>query len=527
MSKPLHHYAAATAERAPDAVAVRLGEESLTYAELVSQGRSLAGLLREAGVGSGDRVALLTGKTPLAIVAMHAVLEASAAYVPVDLASPASRAELMVRSAQPKLVLASKPAADLLAALMDSGALEGARVLALDGPWEADGGGAVAVVEDWRSLADRPLTDDRGPDDLAHVLFTSGSTGVPKGVKVTHSMAAAFIDWACGHFGHRPGERISGHTPLHFDLSTFDIYATFAAGAELHMIPPAVDLLPKSLINFIREHELHQWFSVPSSFTFMLKGKIEQDDFPSLRRVLFCGEVMPTPVLAEWMRKVPHPTYTNLYGPTEAAIASSYHDVPEVPMDETRQLPIGVPCEGEELHVVDDQFEPVADGEIGELHISGVGLSPGYWRDPAKTDTAFHTRLSDGLRMYRTGDLARRSDDGNLHFHGRIDSQVQHRGHRIELGEIEAALAAVRSLAESAVVAVDTEDFESNRLCCGYVCQPSQQVTMGELRSALRESLPSYMLPTEWIEFEQLPKNATGKIDRRAIGERFSQELVT
>ncbi len=531
MSALLHQHAAHSASRAAGATAVVLGEERISYGELVSESRRMARMLRDRGVGPGDRVALLVPKTPAAIVGMHAVLEAGASYVPVDLASPPSRARLVIESAEPRAVLGSAPAAGLLDALAAEGALDGISLISVEPDFSGGERPAEYGPSDWAGLADEPLDGDEDPQQVAHILFTSGSTGVPKGVPITHAMVNAFVEWAVEHFGTAPGERISGHPPLHFDLSTFDIYATLKAGAELHLVPAAANLLPGSLADFIRKSALDQWFSVPSTLAFMVRsGVVEQDDFPSLKRVLFCGEAMPAAVLAEWMRRVPHATYTNLYGPTEATIASSYYDVPSPPQDETESVPIGTPCPGEELLVLDEERRALPPGEIGDVFIAGGGLSPGYWRDEEKTAAAFipdpRTGSADresAPRIYQTGDLGWVGEDGLFGYAGRADSQIKHRGYRIELGEIEAALNALGELRECAVVAVETEGFAATEICCAYV--PLQAgVAPAHLRTRLKDSLPAYMLPTRWTDFDVLPKNANGKIDRRALREGFELE---
>src|SRR5207249_9479378 len=211
-----------------------------------------------------------------------------------------------------------------------------------------------------------------------------------KGVVITHDSVGHFIDWAVRYFGTGPADRISGHPPLHFDLSTFDIFATLSTGAELHLVPPEMSLLPHKLAALIRDHQLTQWFSVPTVLNYLAKfDVVRQDDFPALRRVLWCGEVLPTPTLIHWMRRLPHVTFTNLYGPTETTIASSYYTVPRCPADEREPIPIGAACGGEELMVLDEELRPVATGDMGELYIRGVGVSPGYWRDLEKTRSVF------------------------------------------------------------------------------------------------------------------------------------------
>jgi acyl-coenzyme A synthetase/AMP-(fatty) acid ligase len=285
--------------------------------------------------------------------------------------------------------------------------------------------------------------------------------------------------------------------------------------------------MARKLADFIRDSELTQWFAVPSTMTFMAKADVvQQGDFPTLERVLWCGEVLPTPVLIHWMERLPHATFTNLYGPTEATIASSYFTVPERPSDQTAAISIGAPCEGEELLVLDEDLNEVPQGEIGDLFIGGVGLSPGYWRDEEKTAAAFvqDPRGSDpGARIYRTGDLARMGGDGLFYFLGRADSQIKSRGYRIELGEIETALNALDDIRECAVVGVDTEGFEGTAICCAYA-PAGDDVAPARLREQLAKLLPGYMIPARWMHYDVLPKNVNGKIDRKALREGFEDE---
>jgi amino acid adenylation domain-containing protein len=378
---------------------------------------------------------------------------------------------------------------------------------------------------DLDSYADTPPPCGGADSDLAHILFTSGSTGLPKGVMITHANVVHFIRWASAYFATARSDRISQHPPLHFDLSTFDIYATLWAGAELHLVPPELNLLAHKMAQFIRENSLTQWFSAPSVLNLMAKfDVVAQDDFPSLRRVLWCGEVIPTPTLIHWMRRLPHVRFTNLYGPTEATIASSHYTVPRCPSDAREPIPIGAACDGEELMILDERLGPVAPGEIGELYIRGAGVSPGYWRDPERTQAAFLPYPGGAHpqdRIYRTGDLARRDADGLFHFLGRADTQIKSRGYRIELGEIEAALNSLHCLRESAVVGIPSPGFEGWLICCAYVGAPGTQVTPEILRTELATLLPAYMLPARWMPLDVAPKNPNGKIDRPGLKDAF------
>ena len=529
-SKPacvLPDYLAAQLDSRPEARALVQGDEQLTYGEIERESNSLARLLLELGCQPGDRIALVVRKSPRAVVAMYAAMKLRCAYVPIDAANPASRVARILRAAEPRAVLADDAARALLDELAQDGALTSSMpvVALVEKRLEGKEFASHAAAEEWTELDADPLPPTGRPDDVAHLLFTSGSTGVPKGVAITHANVTAFIEWAVGYFGISSADRLSGHPPLHFDLSTFDIYGAARAGAQLYLVDSSLSLVPKKLIDFIRANELTQWFSVPSVLTYIAGfDALEADSLPALRRLLWCGEVLPTPTLAHWMERVPEATFTNLYGPTEATIASSYFTVPEPPRDLTEAIPIGTACPGEELLVLGDHLEELPIDEIGDLYISGVGLSPGYWRDEELTRGAFipdpRFETGDG-RLYRTGDLARVDDRGVFHFVGRADSQIKSRGYRIELGEIEAAVNALDEVKDSAIVAISSDGFEGWAICCAYV---ADELTSARIRELLRPALPSYMLPSRWLAAPELPKNVNGKIDRPALREAFAKQ---
>ncbi|MBZ5556524.1 MAG: amino acid adenylation domain-containing protein [Acidobacteriia bacterium] len=522
----LQDYVTRQADRRPDATAVVLDDARLTYAQLEAQSTQLARLLSEGGCRRGDRIAWLGPKCPAAIVALLGIYKANCVFVPLDKRNPAVRLKHIIDSCEPRCLLAGGAARERLNELSVLGMLTPAMSLGwLHGAAPGDASFLVDfTAEDVLAQPAVTPASAASSDDPAHILFTSGSTGVPKGVVITHGNVAAFVDWAVRYFDIQPGDRHSGHSPLHFDLSTFDIFGTLAAGAELHMVPRGLEILPNRLAAFIRDQRLTQWFSVPSLLSYMAKfDAVGQDDFPALRRLLWCGEVFPTPSLVYWMQRLPRVTFTNLYGPTEATIASSYYTVPACPDDALSPVPIGTACDGEELVILDDAGQPTAPGEVGELHIGGAGVSPGYWRDPNKTRAAFvpDRRAGRTGRLYRTGDLARLGTDGLIYFVGRADTQIKSRGHRIELGEIETALSALACVQECAVIAVPSSGFEGTVIGCAYVRMPETRVTPLILRNALSSVLPGYMLPSVWLPFDVLPKNANDKIDRPKLREEF------
>jgi amino acid adenylation domain-containing protein len=529
----LQHEVAAQAQARPEAIALAFKGSRLTYAALEESSSRLARLLSGAGCRRGDRVGILMPKLPAAIVGMLGVLKAGAIYVPLDPLSPAERLARMLEASDCRCILAAgQVGATLRAALAAATLREPPLIGWLDEERAPDADLVPAfTLRDLTAFSATPPASNGAQGDVAHLLFTSGSTGTPKGVMITHASVLHFIRWARAYFGIVPADRVSQHPPLHFDLSTFDIFGTLSAGAELHLVPPELNLLPHRLAQFMREARLTQWFSVPAALNLMAKfDVIRENDFPDLRRVLWCGEAIPTPTLIHWMRRLPQAKFTNLYGPTEATIASSCYTVPRCPSDERTPIPIGVACDGEELLVLDAQQRPVAAGEVGELYIRGVGLSPGYWRDPEKTASVFLPcpgGAGPGDRIYRTGDLARRGENGLFHFLGRVDTQIKSRGYRIELGEIEAALHALPGLQESAVVAIPSEGFEGSLICCAFVPAAGTEVSAAGLRAGLTTRLPGYMLPVRWMRYEALPKNANGKIDRPRLRSAFADGAST
>lgn len=516
------------ADKRPEAVAVVFRHQTTTYGALEQASNRVARALAGTGVERGDRVALLLSKSTKALAAIFGTLKADAIYVPIDTASPPARIERILSQCECRCLLAEAGTEGLLNELLKSSCLAAVpRVLWMDACAEIAAG---SVPWDYvESLSGSPVEPSSGADDPAHILFTSGSTGTPKGVVITQGNVMHFIRWAVSYFGIGPQDRISGHPPLHFDLSTFDIYGTIAAGAQIHLLPPEISILPHRLADFIRDSELTQWFSVPSALLPIAKYDVlRQEDFPALRRLLWCGEKFPVPALIYFMKRLPRAGFFNLYGPTEATIASSYYHVPRCPDKDSDEIPIGEACPGESLLVLDHQLNPTGPGEVGDLYIAGAGLSPGYWKDPVKTAEAFqqNPRASNPSdRIYKTGDLARIGKDGKVYLVGRSDSQIKSRGFRIELGEIETALHAVPGIMDATVVALDSPDSGITEICCAYVPSKGSELVPSAVKKSLAGALPHYMIPARWMVLESMPHNGNGKADRALLKQNFRQEL--
>jgi amino acid adenylation domain-containing protein len=520
------------AERRPESWAVVMGEDRVSYGHLEQSTNQLARQLKAVGCQKGDRVCLVMPKSPKAIASILGTLKADCIYVPLDPSSPPARLKQMIRTCEPRCILASGPVVTSLETLLSEDDVCRSFSIGWLGS-EKIATNHVTPKFSWvdaNSFSTQPLDYQNTEDAAAYILFTSGSTGTPKGVVITHANVTQFVQWAVDYFGISPTDRISGHPPLHFDLSVFDIFGALYGGAELHLVSPELNLLPHKLVDFIRNAALTQWFSVPSILNYVAKfDALRFNDFPALKRLLWCGEVFPTPALIHWMKRLSHVRFTNLYGPTEATIASSYFTIPRCPEDEKTAIPIGTACPGEELLVLDENLVPVPADEVGDLYIRGVGLSPGYWQDPERTAAAFLTRPSStngSDRIYKTGDLARIGSNGLVYFLGRADSQIKSRGYRIELGEIEATLSSFDVLKECAVVAINTDGFEGTTICAAYVPQPKADIALVSLRRELSKLLPNYMMPAKWMAFDKLPQNGNGKIDRRALRDRFQENAA-
>lgn len=356
------------AETRPHAPAVIAGEDRVPYGQLERLSNQLARLLKDAGCERHDRVALLMPKSAIAVIAMLAVYKADCVLVTLDPASGLLNLGRIIEACACRYLLAAGSVVDLLDRLFDQ--REDVRTLPVG--WVGAGAPAARhfaarfVFTDVLSYADTPVAAANTDDDPAHVFFTSPTMRRPKGIITTHKSVIAFVEWALRYFGMSTADRVSGHAPLHSGLAVFDAFGAFAAGGELHLVPPELNLLPHALAEFIRRSELTQWLSASTVLHRLGRfDAVAPGDFPALKRLLWCGEVLPTPTLVRLMQRLPHATFTRLYGPAETTIASSYCTVRQCLRDPVDDIPIGTACDGEHLLVLNEQLEPTAPGEIG------------------------------------------------------------------------------------------------------------------------------------------------------------------
>ncbi|MGW1738536.1 amino acid adenylation domain-containing protein [Nocardia sp. NPDC001965] len=491
----------AQVRRSPDTVALEFEGTSLTYRELDARANRLARLLIEAGAGPERVVGLCLRRSAELVVAMYAVVKTGAAYLPLDPEHPVARLE--------QIVARSRPVA-LLVADRDG----------LELPGNAD---LVPVdTVDLAGFAPEPVTDaDRTTalrgDHLAYLLFTSGSTGAPKGVGVTHAAIVNRLRWMQHEYPLDPTDAVLQKTPATFDVSVWEFFWPLQTGARLVVARPDGHRDPAYLAWVIRERGITTAHFVPSMLSVFVTDT-EVGDCVSLRRVFCSGEALPPATVRDFHAALPGPQLHNLYGPTEAAVdVTSWHCPAE-----TDVVPIGSPVWNTRTYVLDAALRPVAPGAVGELYLSGVQLARGYLgQAPLTAERFVADPFTPGARMYRTGDLARwrlgsaDSGRGVLEYLGRTDFQVKIRGLRIELGEIESALLADTRIARAVCVAHRAS--AGDQLAAYVVVRGGTDLDPAEIRAFLARSLPGYMVPATVTVLDELPLNSNGKIDRAAL----------
>jgi amino acid adenylation domain-containing protein len=515
----LHHLLTESAAKYPDNPAIVFGEEHISYRELDEVTSRLAGTLLDHGVKRCDRVAIYLNKSLQSVLCLFGILKTGATYIPLDPNAPSARVSYILKDAGVRCLLTSSRKYGNVRQLLEGG-IETIVVTDLRAGIENIPG--VTTVP-WSRVQERTaekISDSAIETDLAYILYTSGSTGVPKGVMISHLNALTFINWCHDGVSVTSSDRVSSHAPLHFDLSIFDIFTTIKSGATIYPVPEEYSIFPKRLINFIGNAKITVWYSVPSILVHMMvHGNLKSYSFPDLRTLLFAGEVFPVKYLRELMTIVPGASYYNLYGPTETNVCT-YYPVREVAPDRTKAIPIGKSCRNTEVFALDEQGQVItAPGKEGELYARGSCVAMGYWGDVKKTEAAFirnHLASHHDEKMYRTGDIVTLDENGNYQLVGRRDHMIKSRGYRIELGEIESALYGHELIKEAVVVAVP-DDLITNRLKAFIVPLVQNTLSEIEIEKYLSGRVPHYMVP-EMIEFrESLPKTSTGKIDRTLL----------
>ena len=507
----LHHWLDRAAASVPEKAALVDSDGTVTtYRELRNQALRVAEQLSSAGVSHGDRVAIVQKRSSRVVISIFGALYADAVYVPVHSGSPVPRCREILDVSSPVAIICDAATRKLV-----------------DGCLEADQDPPAVLVagddEATEMPADqRPPVRDLAPaaidTDAACLIFTSGTTGQPKGVAVSHRGIIDYMDWAEAYFEVSDEDRVLATAPFHFDMSTFDVHVAVRACATLCIASDTDILFPGRLLVFMQREKPTIWKGVSSLLAYLAKtGELAPENLSSLTRIAFAGEKLPTRYLIEWMKALPQARYFNAYGPTEATGVSICHEITEIPTSADKAVPIGVPCSNADALIIDESGRVLDDGETGELCIRGSCLAIGYWNDAALTQARFVQLNSAGglpRRVYRTGDKAYRDGSGVYHLVGRIDDQVKVQGYRIELGEVNHAIESCDSVLAACTLCTETDGVAA---LVAFVEVRAADVTERTVVSEAKKRLPAYMMPARFVIMENLPRTDRGKIDKAVL----------
>ena len=520
----LHQSIAASAERDAAHAAFRFDGAALTYGALFDRAARLARILVREGVRPGDRVAVYMTKSLDLPVALYGILQAGAAYVPIDPAAPLPRIRLIAgdcgirhlitnasRERRARQLAATLPTLTLVIGT-DAGELTDVPSRFL--PWDV-------LDHTEPDPPDIRITEQ----DLAYIMYTSGSTGAPKGLMHTHASGLAYARLSARTYSVGPDDRLGNHSPLHFDMSTFEFLTGPLCGATTVIIPEEATMFPLTLAELIERERLTLWYSVPLALIQLLTaGQIERRDTRSLRWVMFGGEPFPQKYLWQLMDLWPHARFSNVYGPAEVN-QCTFHHVTRADREHGGPIPIGTVWENAEGLIVDEHDEIVPRGTAGELLVRTPTMMRGYWNRPDLNQKAFFTQETvPGLPLtfYRTGDLVREREDGSLVVLGRRDRQIKVRGHRVELDEVEAVLCSFDQVAEAAAVP-STDGEGAIEIVAAVLPRAGESLAGDDLRRKASEHLPAYAVPRRIEIRSSMPRTGTGKIDRARLASMLNE----
>lgn len=515
---PFHEHAIKHQEQ----LALSVAGEDYSYYQLAEQTRRVASWISVTTGQANPRIGILAARSLTAYVGILASSYTGAAYVPLNFKVPHDYLSEILRAAQIDALIIDRTGIDILESApldaLPSSILSPFDMPATDSPFAGPD-----------ALDNLPLLSEPTPVDIhdhAYLMFTSGTTGKPKGISITVGNIDHLLSTLQNRYRFTSDDRLSQAFELTFDLSVFDIFMALRSGASLHVVPDQQMPMPA---RFIQQQQLTSWFSVPSMIGMLKQMKLLRPGaFASLRLSLFCGEALPEESARTWQKAAPNSCVENLYGPTEATVACLLQDCadPHAITPNRGIVAIGQPFGGLHAAIVDEQGRFLPTGEHGELAIHGPQVAPGYLDNPQLSAQRFPTLKHPEIglsRWYLTGDLACMDEEERYHFFGRVDNQVQLRGYRVELDEIEHHLRAVSGCDNAVVIFLDHHDIWAQEII-GVVLPGT--LDSGELRKQLGKRLPPYMVPKKIVICEELPRNASGKLDRNALIHQITAKRV-
>ena len=486
----------------PEKTGVMDDVSSYTFSQMATRANHIAAMIASKVKVRNMPIAVYLPKSCDAVISFLGILLSGNLYMPLDVKFPQLRIQRILENIGPSLVITNST----LARTVEACGFPVESVLLLDADSSSSSFPDIPdSVNAWRSLINT---------DPAYIINTSGSTGIPKGVVISHRSIIDHIDWAIMQFGLKDDIVIGNQAPLCFDTSTWEIYLSWALGGTLVLIPENLFTFPLKLMEYVAEKEITFILWVPPVLINVANMEIlDKVRLPKLDKVFFGGDVMPNKHLNCWRMHLPHAQFFNLYGPTEITVNCTYYFVEREFRDE-EVLPIGFPCRNSDILILNGEDKLCETNEQGELCVRGTSLALGYWNDPDKTAKAFvQNPLNKHYpeRIYRTGDLVYKNELNEIIFVGRKDFQIKHLGYRIELGEIESAIYGIDGIEKACVL----YNEEKAQITLFYECD--HELKSADIRQKVSALLPKYMQPTSFFQMESIPLNTAGKIDRQSL----------
>lgn len=493
----LYHYLEKTKDNYPNKLAVVCGERAITFLELFNYSKVLASEISKRKVNKSP-VFIYLDKGVDSIVSMMGILCSGNYYTPTDVNFPVEKPKRIYEGLAPKLTITCKK---YIEKCMEIGIKEKELI--------------IIDELDFNKNIDDNIIVSTTSEDLAYVLFTSGSTGLPKGVTISRGAVIDYIEWVDNTFGVSNCDEICNQAPFYFDNSTLDVYSMLSTGATLHVVPEMYYAFPAKLVEYIYEKNVSMIFWVPSMFqVFQRYDLLSKFDCKCLSKILFAGEVMHNKELNYWRKHIPNALYANLYGPTEITVDCTYYIV-DREFDDDEPLPIGNARDNMEVFLLDANNNEVLEKNVqGEICVAGYSLSKGYWNDKEKTNEVFVQNPLNSIyeqKIYRTGDIGHYNNLKQIMFDGRLDNQIKHKGCRIELGEIENMVIGLSYIQQACAVYDLSDDTIS--IFCVIDCDKPQK----EIMKDLKKIMPNYMMPEEIYILDKMPLNDNGKYDRKVL----------
>jgi len=490
-------YLEQSAQEYPSKVAFADEKESYSYSQLMQYGQAIGTVLADKDIIKKPVVIYLE-KSVRVIASFMGILYGGSFYCPIDVSMPIERVKLILNVLDMPYVITDAEQYDVISEII--------------------GKEHILIYEDICASSIncdllqkiRRKTIDMDP---MYILFTSGSTGVPKGVVISHQSVIEYTEWVTETFKITESDSFGNQAPFYFDNSILDIYCGLKNSATVYIIPKEHFKYPKRLLNYLNEKKITTIFFVPSALCIVAElHSLEKVSLETVNKILFCGEVMPNKYLNIWRKYVPNALYANLYGPTEITDVCTYFIV-DREFEDDEPLPIGTTCKNTDCVILDEENKEPILGQVGELCIRGRSLALGYYKNPEKSSEVFiQNPLNREYRdlIYRTGDLVRINDKGEILYVGRKDFQIKHLGHRIELGEIEVAAGGIAGVETCACIYDDAKQKI-------VFCYTGEELDKNIIKEVFKEKLPSYMVPGIYVYLNELPYNANGKIDRKLL----------